>query len=246
MGDPTSMEDSAEGQPEDPVTFLIELGTPPRVAEYFVPVLRGEVTDAVCALLPRAATDVPAQWLRATSFIQLQLTPGLVADLEPSLAPSHVLAGTLPGQLMYPVWFELNARAQQHPSVAGSEPAPSPDLLVFRNVAQRKVDALFGAYFGGNESSKGLELLSRGPAEAASSLDSSGQPAWGGWVSLAAIRAIQANPTLPRPGRPRQRLPWKRAGAQGAALGLELGETFAMATALGLLKQAEHPDEETA
>jgi hypothetical protein len=234
---------SEPGQPADPVTFLIELGTPPSAASHFVPILRGEVTDAVCALLPQAATDVPAQWLRSTSFVHLQMAPVLIADLEPTLAPGHVLAGTLPGQLMYAVWYELNARAQQYPSVAGKDPAPTLELVSFRNEAERKVNDLFGAYFGAAGSQQGLQLLSRGPAEAAAVLDDSGQPSWGGWVTLAALRAIQSHPTLPRPGRQRRRLPWKKTRAQGAGLGLQLGETFLMATSLGLLDQAEQSDE---
>jgi hypothetical protein len=235
VGDPAA----TAGQAQDPVDFLIELGTPPRAARFFVPILRGAVTDAVCALLPKAGTDVPAQWLMATSLVQVQLTPGLIYDLEPSLSTVHVAAGTLPGQMMYPVWYELNARAQQQPSVRGTAPAPSKELLAFRKSAERTASDLFGAYFGRGQAQEGLATLSEGSAKAAAGLDHSGQPAWGGWVTLAAVLAIQSDPTLPRPGLARRRWPWQAAVAQGAGLGLQIGESFAMATALGLLKQAE-------
>jgi hypothetical protein len=167
VGDPAA----TAGQAQDPVDFLIELGTPPRAARFFVPILRGAVTDAVCALLPKAGTDVPAQWLMATSLVQVQLTPGLIYDLEPSLSSVHVAAGTLPGQMMYPVWYELNARAQQQPSVRGTAPAPSKELLAFRKSAERTASDLFGAYFGRGQAQEGLATLSEGSAKAAAGLD---------------------------------------------------------------------------
>lgn len=227
---------SAE-EPIDPVIMLTGLGYPRPLVTWLVPIVRGEVTDVVCKLLPGAASLASARCLLAAVMVQLQVAPMFIVEREPGLAPGQArTAGTLPAQLMYVIFYELTSRDQEKSETA-PEPHPSDELRAFRAEAEQQVNELFGGYFHPATESEGVGLIENSLGEILSTLDGKGQPAWGGWLLLATIMALRTNPNLPRPGRKRRRLPWKRNRATAAGIAHQLAETLALAMALGLLNQ---------
>jgi hypothetical protein len=222
-------------EPIDPVTVLTRLGYPRPLAAWLVAVLRGDVTDTVCRLLPGAASLASAGWLLAAVMVQLQVAPRFIMDREPGLAPGQArTAGTLPAQLMYVIFFELDSRDRGTSEIT-PELHPSDELRAFRPEAERQVSELFGGYAYPARESEAVRLVRDGLGEILNIVHEKGQPAWGGWLLLATVLAIRTNPDLPRPGRKRRRLPWNRNRATAAGIAYQLAETLALAMALGLL-----------
>lgn len=226
-------------EPVDPATLWTSLGIlPPALAARLAATVRGEVTDTVCRLLPGAASVTSARWLIAAVYAQLRLAPQFIVDREPGIDPGHArTAGTLPAQLMYAIFFELDTRSHGNSGTI-PEPRPSAELLAFRPEAEQQVSELLGGYLHPAEENKKIGMIRKSLADVLSAVDEEGQPAWGGWLLLAAIRAIRAHPLLPRPGSRRRRLPWKRGRATAAGIAHQLAETLALAMALGLLDRA--------
>ena len=169
------------------------------VGATFIPILRGEVTEAVVTLLPGAASPSALPWLLAAVQAQLRACPDMIRMLEPGLSEEHAVGGApRTAQLLYPVWYELRGRAPRSAAVE-----PSARLRGRRERTEREVDGLLGGYFrrGGHPAMlrAARARLMRGLVEIGDEA-AAARPASGGWLLLAALSVIRDHPVMPRPG----------------------------------------------
>ncbi|MFD0549990.1 hypothetical protein ACFQ0X_12850 [Streptomyces rectiviolaceus] len=204
--------------------------------------LREELTQTVNTLLPGAQGAAP--WLIAGIFNQLATIPALVPTLEPQTR-QHLASAILTSAYLYPIWYELDAqRTPPSPQsradmdhVHSGTLSPSEELSIVKDTATRQVNRLLGGYFSTRqrlrevraaqaEMVRGLAAEKAVPYSCAS----------GGWLLLASVYALHEHPLLARPGRKRRRLPGNRSRAAAEGVAFEIGESLALATALGLLE----------
>jgi hypothetical protein len=231
--------------PFDPAEAIALLTGYPRRAQRISRLVRTEVTDTVCRLLPGADNAIAARWLKASIIFLFEACPEWVKHVDRGIAPGRTNMAALPAALMIPMTFELPARYEAaHPEAPMSQyvftgpaepPVPSDTLYESREDWDRIAAVMFEHY------KMPPELVSRSrtimTTTVRGAVNEPGNEAWGGWILLAALTAMNMHgKALPEPGRADAwRLPWHRARADEASVAFNLGRAFTVLLAQGLL-----------
>jgi hypothetical protein len=235
--------------PDDPADNFIEFGIPRSAARAITRVLRTDVTSTVCQLLPGADSATAICWLYFEQLMLLQAGPDLVRTIEPGLRGPQANAAALHAMFMFPITVELIARHDAaHPATplsqlpatlpAGPPPVPSDKLRAVRGISEELVAGVLRLCMP-QERARELRAMT---ARSLRDVVQPGTEAWGGWMLLDVMSALNAHRrVLPEPGRTQRRRLGERNDDQAAAAGaaFELGRAVALMTALGLLDEAE-------
>lgn len=235
-----------DNAPFDPAELLATLTGHPRGARSIIRLVRTVVTDTVCRLLPGADNATAPRWLFASNVFLLKAGPEWVRRLDPGIADGRAYAAAMPVALMAAIQFELVARYEAaHPEAPlrhleftspAEPPAPSDILRDSRETWDRAAAVMFEQYRVPPETVGQIRAaMSRSVCNV---VGEPGNEAWGGWVLLAAVSAMNAHrDVLPEPGRTDTwRLPRNRARADEAGVAFHFGRVFAITLAQGLLE----------
>ena len=233
--------------PFDPAELLATL-TGRLAARSITRQVRTVVTDTVCRLLPGADNATAVRWLFASNVFLFGAGPEWVKRLDPGIAEGRTYAAAVPTALMVAIQVELAARYEAaHPpaplhqlvfTAPAEPPVPSNTLRDGRETCDRAAAFLFEQYKVAPETVGHIRAtMSRSVRDVVSE---PGNEAWGGWVLLAAVEAMNAHrDVLPEPGRTDTwRLPRNRARADEAGIAFHFGRAFAISLAQGLLEAA--------
>lgn len=193
--------------------------------------LRGEVTDTVCRLLPGAAGGVTGaeHWLALASMALPPAFGRLASDLVPGIDENRANAAALP-----PMWMVGIAKGLLDRPAVGlpAAPDPAPELRQARVYAEESTGGELRRYL---EDWRAEELRARLGQLLRGSMTDVAPAGWGGWAMLAALEAMrQHGDVLPEPGRRAQ-----SPGARMAGRAFQLGRALTYAAALDLIAYAE-------
>lgn len=240
--------DPDDEAPFDPAELLASLTGRPRVAASITRLARTTVTDTVCQLLPGAVGVTAPRWLYASNVFLLQAGPEWVKRLDPGIAEGRRYGAVMPVALMAAIQFELVARYEAaHPEAPlrgqvftgpAEPPVPSALLRDSRDTWDRAAEFMWGHYKVPPQTV--AEIRATMTRSVCTVVGEPGNEAWGGWILLAALNAMNAHrDVLPEPGRiDAWRLPRSRARAEEAGIAFWFGRAFAITLAQGLLEAA--------
>jgi hypothetical protein len=209
--------------------------------------VRTVVTDTVCRLLPEADNATVPRWLFASNSFLFTAGPVWVRRLDRGITERRALAAVMPAVLMSGIEDELAARYEAaHPEAPlrhlaftgpAEPPVPSSALRDSRETWDQVAARIFWYYKVPPETVGQIRAtMSRSVRHF---VNEPGNEAWGGWVLLAALSAMDAHrDVLPEPGRPDTwRLPRNRARAGEVGIAFQFGRAFAVTLAQGLLER---------
>ncbi|WP_345339536.1 hypothetical protein [Planotetraspora kaengkrachanensis] len=208
---------------DESVEAFIALGLPRSSAEWMVGLMRGQVTDTMCDLLPGVEHSPAPQSLLLMSATLTPVLPGLTQALQPGVDDGRATSAALSCVLMPPMALELGSRGKR--PAGGGRPVPSEPLAQTTEDWRQHVDGGFSA-----ENNRGVpsflgDLLRR-------TLGDRADLQWAGWALLAAMHAMdQHDDVLPIPGRTAQ-----TPGARVAGIAFQLGRLLTVAAAVDLLR----------
>lgn len=210
-----------------------ELGLNRWAAKGMSKLLRGEVTDTVCRLLPGVTDSGPsaARWLTFSAFALPPTLGPTAATMVPGVDENRANAATLPTLLMLGIGQGLMDRARPG-SPTLDAPNPPAALHQARAEAETYVTAQLAAYI---EDWRAEAIRSRLGQFLRESMGDTEGVEWGGWAMLAAMEAMRMHrDVLPEPGR-REQSP----GARMAGRSFQVGRALAYGVALDLIAYGE-------
>ncbi|WP_157437998.1 hypothetical protein [Actinomadura latina] len=227
---------------DEPTQSFMQLGIPRRAAKATSRLLRRDVTDRMCLLLPDAESSVAPGSLIGAQRILIEVVPDLTRDLIKSdamvFAPDVANSSALPLILLEAMIFELVDRAGMKMGTAAMRrPSPSGFLVEARSFNTRRIAGGDGV----PAITPDLQLLLGGMVrrfivESIAAQESHGRAQeWTGWALLAAMHAMETyDHKLPVPGRTLRDL-----DGVGAYLAFDMGRRIIVAAAIDLIDQAE-------
>ncbi|NRQ40328.1 hypothetical protein HII36_52180 [Nonomuraea sp. NN258] len=226
----------------DPVVDdLVELGWPRWVVRRQVRLLRGEVTDGVCRLLPGVETSTAPRWMfTGSQTMGMSAVSSASHIIDGGAERGQAAAAATASHLLFAVSVELtdrHDRARPHDPLSGrapmaETPAPTTSLRECHDISRQFVHNMLSLYFQAdrvNELARGWGAIVRRAVDGPDS-------AWGGWGLLAALTALSRyRDAFPQPGRPGWRPRSRREAAGKAGEAYWLGVAMLHATALELI-----------